>query len=374
MELKRKLYLWLAASLLKVISLFNARIKSGIVIIRLDAIGDYLLFRNFLYEFKKSTQFAKYKITLIGNQAWKDIAETFDGGVIDKFIWLDCSQMRKNKKYLSFKLIHLTSIRYEYLIVPTYSRDFIGDILAIGMPAKYKIASIGDLSNITKESKQITDKYYSKLVPAKTGVLFEFERNREFFQNLFAAKLDTKFYIKALITQFHNRFGTYVILFVGASTKNRQWSRTNFMALAQWLYTVYGVNVLVCGGVADLAYFDERTVAPYLHNLIGKTSLVEMVDLLSLAKFVVSNETSIPHMCIALDVPVFVIYNGDHYGRFTPYPQDLTHKYNVIYHPQIEQNMDNYLRISNKPGYTTNLNIDEITLEVVQYNILENLI
>ena len=371
MKLKRKLYLFVEFYLTRLFSLFYFKPSNGIAIVRLDAIGDYILFRNFLYELKKSPHFAAFKITLIGNQAWKELAETLDNNVIDKFIWLDRSQIWDCKKYRVLKLINLAQVQYEYLVVPTYSRDFISDSLVRVMRAKYKIASSGDLANISLEDKQVMDTYYTQLLPAKAGLLFEFERNREFFQNLLGHQLTTQLRIQALPTQLHNKFSNYVVLFVGASSKERQWSNLNFGALAKWLHNAYGVNVLLCGVKTDMDYSDALEIVPYMHNLIGKTSLVEMVDILSEAKFVVSNETAIPHLCAALDVWVFVIYNGNYYGRFTPYPQDLTIKYKVIYHPEIEKNKGSYLARSNEPGYAAALDIDEITVAAVKQKILE---
>ena len=57
-----------------------------IVLFRHDGIGDYVLFRNFIEVFKKSLKFVDYKITLLGNSAWKDLAEFLDKDFIDEFI------------------------------------------------------------------------------------------------------------------------------------------------------------------------------------------------------------------------------------------------------------------------------------------------
>ena len=66
---------------------------------------------------------------------------------------------------------------------------------------------------------------------------------------------------------------------------------------------------------------------------------------------------------------IFVISNGNHYGRFTPYPKNMAPNYHVIYHPVIEKDIDNYKKLSNSYGYGSNLDINEISFESVKRKI-----
>ena len=59
-----------------------------LLIIRLDDVGDYLLFRNSLSLYKQSTKWKGYKIHLLGNIAWKGLFETHDAGTVDKVNWI----------------------------------------------------------------------------------------------------------------------------------------------------------------------------------------------------------------------------------------------------------------------------------------------
>jgi len=80
----------------------------------------------------------------------------------------------------------------------------------------------------------------------------------------------------------------------------------------------------------------------------------------------ISNETSAPHFAVALELKnVFVLYNGKHYGRFTPYPKCMTENYHAICHPVIEKNKNDYKKLSNSDGFVNDLNIDEISVEGV---------
>ena len=99
---------------------------------------------------------------------------------------------------------------------------------------------------------------------------------------------------------------------------------------------------------------------------MSKTTLENLIDVISNCSILISNETSGGHLAIALDKPdVFIIYNGNHFGRFTPYPKCMTDKYNVVFHPEIEKNIEDYKYLSNQYGYRSNLDINEITTEKV---------
>ena len=55
---------------------------NSLLLIRIDAIGDYILFRNYIEVLKNSAKYKDYKITLVGNIAWKSIAEELDSATL----------------------------------------------------------------------------------------------------------------------------------------------------------------------------------------------------------------------------------------------------------------------------------------------------
>lgn len=75
------------------ITISNEIKPNYLLLIRLDAIGDYVFFRNFIELLKKSK---KYNITLIGNSVWKNLAVGLDGEFIDSFIWFDRNRFNKD--------------------------------------------------------------------------------------------------------------------------------------------------------------------------------------------------------------------------------------------------------------------------------------
>jgi ADP-heptose:LPS heptosyltransferase len=351
-----------------------------ILIVRLDAIGDYILFRNFIEVLNKHPKYCNYKITLLGNIVWKDLAENLDKNYIDNFIWIDIKKFSRNLFYRYKKMVEITSHNYELLIHPTYSRTYDADNIVKMVNAKEKIGSIGDLSNISKWQKKITDKYYTKLIPAQKNIMFEFYRNKEFFENLLGKKLDiAKPYIKLSTNYTFNLElpqSSYAVLFIGASANFKKWNIENFGEVAKWIKYNLDYEIILCGGKEDIesAKIFEQVYNDTYFNLVGKTSLIDLLFVIKNSKMIISNETFIPHMAVALNSKnIFVIYNGNHFGRFIPYPREITESYFSIYHPEIEKDLVNYEKLSNMYGYRSQLDINEITPQQVIRKITDNI-
>lgn len=347
----------------------------SLLLIRLDAIGDYVLFRNFIEVLKKSEKYKDYSITLLGNSAWKDLSEELDSEFVDEFVWLDRNRFNKDFVYRYQKLREIVACGYEVVLSPVYSREFFyGDTIVKLINAKEKIGSIGDLSNIRKWQKNISDKYYDVLVPAKSELMFEFDRNKEFFENLLGIKLDIKkphidLKPKKLPFELPEK---YAILFIGASASFRKWNIEGFAKIGEYLKNQFGYVIVLCGAPSDkddALRFKECFDGSYI-DLVGKTSLIELLHVIYNGNLMIANETSAPHFAVALEMTnVFVISNGNHYGRFTPYPKDMAPNYHVIYHPEIEKNLDDYERLSNSYGFGSDLDINEISFEMVKNKI-----
>ena len=352
-------------------------IPKSLLLIRLDAIGDYVMFRNFLEELRKSEKYKKHKITLLGNSVWKSLSEELDSKYADEFIWLDRDRFMQDYKYRYTTLKEVVSKGYEVILSPVYSREFLySDTIVKLVNAKEKIGSIGDLSNIRKWQKNISDKYYTKLVPTKDKLMFEFNRNKEFFENFLHIEINIQkpsinLKPKKLNVNLPDR---YAILFIGASTNFRKWSTEKFASIAKHLKEDYNYEIVLCGGpidAEDAKEFAKNYVDEYL-DLVGKTSLVDLLYVIYNGNLMISNETSAPHFAVALEMKnVFVIYNGNHYGRFIPYPKEVANNYHVIYHAKIEKDLDDYKKLSNNYRFESKHDINEISVESVIMKIDE---
>ena len=81
----------------------------------------------------------------------------------------------------------------------------------------------------------------------------------------------------------------------------------------------------------------------------------------------ISNESSSPHLAMAVGMNnVFVIANGNNYGRFSPYPNNIKGSYYAIFHPSIVQNQHKFQSISHNSASASLYDIQEITIDAVK--------
>lgn len=79
-----------------------------------------------------------------------------------------------------------------------------------------------------------------------------------------------------------------------------------------------GMAVYVIGGAAEQALGEQlAALVPGIHNVVGRTSLLEMAALLSLATQVLTNDSGPMHVAASLGVSTYAIF-GSSSAQFTP--------------------------------------------------------
>lgn len=327
---------------------YGPHIKGKVLLIRLDRIGDYLLFRNFIGLLKGQGPFQGCHLTLLGNVLWKDLAQSLDKDHVDAFIWIDRDKFDTRPLYRYKTLRQIRSVTYETAISPVYSRDETTDTIADWVCAQRKIGNAGDLSNLSPRQKLQGDRYYTTLIPVAPKVSFEFCRNRVFFEKLLARPSGLTRPEITLACPDGPCLRPFALLFIGASEEDRQWPAAHFLKVAQYLYRDCDLDIIVCGGPADrpsAREFARQANFPY-KDLVGKTRLSSLILLIRKARLVISNETMAPHLAVALNVPhIFVLFNGKYLGRFAPYPKALCRAYHLVTHPKIDENPGVYKKM-----------------------------
>lgn len=344
-----------------------------LLLVRLDAIGDYVLFRNFLEIIRNSHRYKDYNITLCGNRAWQDLAETLDGKFVNDFIWIDKKKFIRNLYYRYKVLNNISRMGFEVAIQPNLSREYYyGDAIIRASGAQEKIGSCGDLSNMEAWQKEISDKYYTKLIPAESNNVLEFLRNKEFFEKLLGVKIDIN--KPQIDMNYLNKekpaAGNYAIIFPGARNERKRWSTDRFAEIADYLSDKYGLKILIAGShlekeLSNRIIYQARNTD--INDLTGKTSLSEITRLISRANLVVSNDTFAAHLAIAVNTKIVYLLTGDHFGRFGPYPKDTMDQVYYIYPKEIMEKLDSdFDYLTEKFKYDSNLEVNSIKVEDVK--------
>lgn len=343
-----------------------------LLIIRLDSIGDYILIRNFFASIKESKKYKNYKITLCGNIVWKSLADTFDADVISDFIWVNRKKFNNNPfyKFKILKQIYLAS--FNTVIDTTYTREILfGDSIVRTSRAKFKIGSSGSLDTSLKWKRNLfTNHHYTKLINSTVENIFEFYRNKLFIEKVIDEPvLITKpnlacnsIKLKPLTDK------KYAVIFPGAQESKRIWSAEKFELVAKYLINNFKLNIIIAGSASDHKFYKKMNYiksSKSCFDMTGKTDLPQLAKLISQAKLLVSNETSAVHFAAAVGTKFVCISNGQRFGRFMPYPEEMNVKGKYVFPPEIQKRINDLDYLKEKYRFDSDLDVNSVTVENV---------
>lgn len=293
----------------------------GVAIVRLDAIGDFILWLDAAKEFRNL--YPNTKLTLIANQVWSDLARSLP--YWDDVIMIDRKKFTRDPIYRFRILKQVRLLGIETAIHTAYSREFrLGDSLIRAIGAVRRIGSTGDLSNITSWQKKVSDKWYSQLLSATPEPLMELQRNAEFMRGLGVRNFTAGMPLLPSLADLPENLmieQPYFIIFPGASSSGKLWPVERFGELLLKLTESNGGIAVLCGSHQERVLCAQiiDSAGTKALNIAGETSLPELVEVVRRAKFLVGNDTSAVHIAAAVGTPSICILGGGHYGRFLPY-------------------------------------------------------
>lgn len=302
-----------------------------LLIIKIDAIGDYILFRNYLEVLHKSDRFKDYEIELLGNDSWRDLTWQYDSNLVSKYWFINEKRLLVHPIEVLKLGINLFKRRYDFVLQPTYSRTLLGNGLSALASGKQTIAFRSDYEIHPRYKKQ-TDRFYSILLDLPEGIVHEYERNHNYFSQILKNP-DLPWVELALPVKETERSG--IIIFPGSSDQKRNWQEEKFAELIQRLLATSDEMIILTGGRAEVplscSIIGRLPETTRLVDQTGDTTLPKLVNLVSQARFVISNDTSIVHIAAACKTPVICIQGGGHFDRFTPYSEKLENRPICVY-------------------------------------------
>lgn len=343
--------------------------SNHVLLIRTDAIGDFLLFRNGIEALKNHPGYAASQVTLLGNGIWRALAQQLDG----KYIHNQISIIRKdfllplNERYRSEVMWQINQTQFREVIYPAMSREFLaGDWLVKHVPAMVKTGVSGDnLCMFDTARLAAAAQIYNRLIVPEPKVVFEFDRNREIMGKILQGKpLTYKQHIDTSALKKHVR-KPYLVLFPGGTSDYRRWPKVRFAEVAKHYGNRWNWRIVIAGGPEmqeDAAWIQQELAGLSVLNLAGKTSLHQLMLLFFNSSLIVSNETSSIHFAAGLGAKAVCICNGVLFGRFHPY-QPEEYPILTIYPPEFKP--FTYLELVEKYGSNKGIDIQLISVKQV---------
>lgn len=312
-----------------------------VLVVRHDSIGDYLLFRPWLRQLAAVVRGRGQHLTLVANALWAPLALAWDADCFDELLPIETGRFMKDLAYRADILRTISQSGFGEVINPLHVREPAVENFVCFMHAPVRVASQG--AHQVSPWFEILNAGYTQLLPSDREVLFEYDRNQEFFTNWL---VDNTIQKEALSSQLPDAplqlppsvataaeaeaaAGPYIVLFPGASAQQKRWPTGHFAKLARALHQHYGpqYRLLIAGSPADAAHAQRisKQAGPgvSLIDHCGQTDLPGLAALVAGASLLISNDTVAAHLAAQAGTPCLVLLMGENYGKFFPYPPRL---------------------------------------------------
>ena len=342
--------------------------RRRLLLVKTDEIGDYVLMRNLLGRFRGSRTYEGYHITFVGNRHWQQLFEAYDAGVADEVIWLDKIGFRRNMLYRFLFLLRIRRAGFSDAVNLIYSRSFRADDLLIAVSTSTNnIAMKAPKAAVRGIERKLTPgRIYHRLVDAGGERLFDGMRNVRFIEAVIEAgaagtRLGAGLAEAGAAAEGHDDMGKVVstrlnghlpearpewslpadffVVVPGSGNPNKWWPTEYFAETIRYVVRQYRMTPVICGAAGDREVTAPLCVAlkGIAVDLTGRTSLTELLAVLRMARFLISIDTGAVHLAAAVGCPVFGLFSGFHYGRFSPYPGGLAQHFFPVYPDETEQ-------------------------------------
>ena len=301
-----------------------------VLLIRLDAIGDYVLFRNVLRFIRHSAAYRSAHLTVLGNPSWRNLAETYDQDCADEWLWVEHRNdlFRKSIENLVPRTVwhHRVAHAQAAFRAPLLQRHFdeVLSLQPIRDPLLDELVAGLAPSVVGLRGPGDDDSAYTRLLDGGTHP-FVFLRNRCAASDLTGESCDVPL---ALDLQEPKAAASRLMLFPGASHWTKRWPLSRFAAVGRRFLANGGGSVCVAGGPADAARISAlaRRIgnAGRVTEWNWRCPLPDLAAEMAKCMAIVTNDTMALHLAAAVGTPAVGIVNGVT-GRdgFWPYPDSL---------------------------------------------------
>jgi ADP-heptose:LPS heptosyltransferase len=306
----------------------------SIALVRLDAIGDFVLWLDAAGGFRNA--WPDRHLVLVCNKACASIAQA--AGLFDEVVPIDAGRLNfagnfKFRRQLRRQLETHFSGGVELVVQTVYNRRVYTDLVVSAIPAARKVSVRDDsYNNAAKWALKLTDRIYDELVDTGENLQMELLRNARLVRSLADGSFRAGVPVLPGSGQTDSKEQTgvlqepalqqpYFVIFPGGSFTAKMWPIDRFARVASYINEKTGWTCVVCGALNE-KHLAEKLKEDYdgaFADYTGRTTLLEAIEVIRGARLLVGNDTSGIHFAAATRTPSVCAFGGWHYGRFLPY-------------------------------------------------------
>jgi len=279
----------------------------------------------------------EWEITLVGLEEWENLIEINVKSKInwiDKFVSINKNNFFNNYLYRKNKFQEFINVKYHLVINTNSFRLILSDYICFVIFSNKKIS--------IKKSNNILQILFNFSYSNQLKIELENLHEIKFYQTIFSRV--TNFQIKDnnmfinwnkedenFVKNLLNIQSPYILISAKSGNIKKDWPQHNYLRLINDIRRDY--NIFLTGShnqEKELDLLFNRYYDNKLSNVAGKLSLRQIAFLVSKSSIVISNDSMIAHMAIALKKPLLCIIPGTDYGRYFPY--NFESEYQKIIH------------------------------------------
>ena len=285
-------------------------VANKLLIVRLDEIGDYILWRNSLVLYKTSPKWKHCHTTLLGNKAWKSLFECMDNCAVDDVVWVDKNEYINNESYRFELWTQLRVAGFETVICPTKIRTPIfDDSCTLATGCSNIIATKCKASDNLNKHLYYNDKIYHEFFFNIDFLNWCCETNHHFKR----PEID--------VSLFQPICKNYILCYIGAAKKSRQLPVKTWVQVIKLLKQSYQKKIILAGGLAEREVSEQIELATQTDNITGTVSLAGMINYTAFADAVITGDTMEAHLAVSCKTPTVIFANGNTFARFSAYKE-----------------------------------------------------
>lgn len=297
-----------------------------------DSIGDYILFRNFLSDIKKSPAYRDYKITLLGCTTFKAFAECLDGDIVDHFLWVPNRPEERTFIELEYQRrdLHKNQGMKTYYDTICFSSFNSGpkktahDYLLSDVQAKHRVINYDFRHNASCSDLLPFTLVY---VDREASLKFDFDNNKSFFAAFSGVESKLTYpkiedgKINLNVPEVTGRTREYIAINPCAYNDYRMWHPENWIALIKSLKDSGYDIVFVCSKKERAYCQDLIDRSGVKAELYAGLPVQNLLAVLKLAKLYIGQDSGVFHIAAALNIRALCLSAGNAYFRFMNYPK-----------------------------------------------------